>query len=171
MELVDEEVRLRPLRYSDREQIAKLANNKKIWNNLRDMLPHPYTIEDADKFLDMVKKQDPLVSFAIEYNYAFAGVIGMVPGVDVYRKGSEIGYWLGEPFWGKGIATRAVKLATKYAFEVLNFERLHAGVFETNDASKRVLEKCGYKLECIAKKAIFKNNKLMAEYKYVIFKS
>ncbi len=171
MELVDEEVRLRPLRYSDREQIAKLANNRKIWNNLRDMLPHPYTLEDADKFLDMVKKQEPLVSFAIEYKYAFAGVIGMVPGVDVYRKGSEIGYWLGEPFWGKGIATKAVKLATKYAFEELKFERLHAGVFETNDASKRVLEKCGYTLECITKKAIFKNNKLMAEYKYVIFKS
>ena len=171
MELVDEEVRLRPLRYSDREQIAKLANNRKIWNNLRDMLPHPYTIEDADKFLDMVKKQDPLVTFAIEYNYAFAGVIGMVPGVDVYRKGSEIGYWLGEPFWGKGIANRALKLATKYGFEALNFERLHAGVFETNEASKRVLEKCGYQLECVARKAIFKNKKLMDEHRYVIFKS
>ena len=171
MELVDGEVRLRPLRYSDRERIAKLANNIKLWNNLRDMLPHPYTLEDADKFLDMVKKQSTLLTFAIEYKYEFVGVIGMVPGVDVYRKGSEIGYWVGEPFWGKGIASRALKLATDYGFEVLQFERLHAGVFEGNIGSMRVLEKCGYQLECIAKNSVFKNNKLLDEYKYAKLKS
>jgi len=166
MELIDNDVRLRPLRYADREMIAKLANNIKIWNNLRDMLPHPYTLKDAENFLDMVKKQDQLLTFAIEYQFQFVGVIGFVPGVDVYRKGSEIGYWIGEPFWGKGIGTRALKLATDYGFKDLKFERLHAGVFAGNEVSMRVLKKCGYQLESIAKNAVFKNNKLLDEYQY-----
>lgn len=166
MELVDDKVRLRPLRYADRERLAELANNKKIWNNLRDVFPHPYTLKDADKFLDSVKPQDPQITFAIEYNFQFAGVIGLVPQPDVYSKGAEIGYWLGEPFWGKGIASSAVKLATSYAFETLNLERLFAGVFENNEASKRVIEKCGFKHEGISRKAVFKNNKLIDEYRY-----
>lgn len=166
MELVDGKVRLRPLRYADRERLAKLANNKKIWNNLRDMFPYPYTLEDADKFLDSVKQQEPQVTLAIEYEFQFAGVIGLVPQPDVYKKGAEIGYWLGEPFWGKSIATKALMLATSYAFESLGFERLFAGVFEGNEASKRVLEKCGFQLEGISRQAVFKNYKLMDEYRY-----
>jgi ribosomal-protein-alanine N-acetyltransferase len=156
MELIEGKVRLRPLRYADREILTRLANNIKIWNNLRDMFPHPYTLEDADKFIDSVKLQEPQVTFAIEYAFSFAGVIGLVLQPDVYRKSAEIGYWLGEPFWGKGITTTAVKLATQYAFDTLNLNRLYAGVFEGNEASKRVLEKCGYQLEGISKKAVFK---------------
>ena len=142
MELKDGEVRLRPLRYADREIIANLANNKKIWNNVRDMFPHPYTLAEADKFLDMVKRQEPLITFAIEYEFQFCGVIGMVLQKDVYRKSAEIGYWIGEPFWGKGITTKALSLATQYAFETLELERLFANIFEGNEASKKVLEKC-----------------------------
>lgn len=166
MELVDGKVRLRPLRYADREHLAELANNKKIWNNLRDMFPYPYTLEDADKFLDSVKQQEPQVTLAIEYDFQFVGVIGLVLQPDVYKKGAEIGYWIGEPFWGKGIATQALNLASDYAFETLAFERLYAGVFEGNEASKRVLEKCGFQLEGISRKAVFKNNKLIDEYRY-----
>jgi ribosomal-protein-alanine N-acetyltransferase len=166
MELVDGKVRLRPLRYADRERLAELANNKKIWNNLRDMFPYPYTLVEADKFLDSVKQQEPQVTLAIEYDFQFAGVIGLVPQPDVYKKGAEIGYWIGSPFWGKGIASKALMLATNYAFGTLGFERLFAGVFEGNEASKRVLEKCGFQLEGISKKAVFKNNKLMDEYRY-----
>lgn len=170
MELIEGKVRLRPLRYADRERLTRLANNIKIWNNLRDMFPHPYTLEDADKFIDSVKPQEPQVTFAIEYAFSFAGVIGLVLQPDVYRKSAEIGYWLGEPFWGKGITTTAVKLATQYAFDTLNLNRLYAGVFEGNEASKRVLEKCGYQLEGISKKAVFKKNKLIDEYRFGIVK-
>jgi RimJ/RimL family protein N-acetyltransferase len=166
MELVDGKVRLRSLRYADRERLTELANNKKIWNNLRDMFPYPYLLEDAEKFLDMVKRQEPQVTFAIEYQFQFVGVIGLVLQPDIYKKGAEIGYWLGEPFWGKGIATKAAILATNYAFESLGFERLFAGVFEGNEASKKVLEKCGFKLEGVSRKAVFKNNKLIDEYRY-----
>ncbi len=166
MELKSRNIKLRILRYADRVTLAKLANNIKIWNNLRDMLPHPYSFGDADKFIDMVKLQKPQVTFAIEFEHDFVGVIGIILQPDVYRKGAEIGYWIGEPFWSKGIATTALSLATKYGFEELNLERLYAGVFDFNKASKRVLEKCGYQLEGISRNAIFKNGKLIDEYRY-----
>jgi len=170
MELIEEKVRLRPLRYADKERLAKLANNKKIWNNLRDMFPYPYTQEDAVKFLDSVKQQEPQVTFAIEYEFSFAGVLGLFLQTDVYCKSAEIGYWIGEPFWGKGITTSAVKLAVTYGFETLNLNRLFAGIFEGNEASKRVLEKCGFQLEGIFRNAVFKNNKILDEYRYGIVK-
>ena len=170
MELIEDNIRLRPLRYADKQRLSELANNTKIWDNLRDMFPHPYTLEDAEKFLDSVKQQDPQMTFAIEYEFMLAGVIGLILQTDVYRKSAEIGYWLGEPFWGKGITTTAVRLATSYAFETLNLIRVYAGIFEGNEASKRVLEKNGYKLEGISRKSVFKNNKMLDEYRYGIVK-
>ena len=166
MELIEETVRLRTLRYADRQQLAKLANNKKIWLNVRDMFPHPYTFEDAEKFIDTVKQQDPEVTFAIQYEFKFVGAIGMVLQRDVYRFSAELGYWIGEPFWGKGITTRAVRLICDYAFNNLNMEKMFAGVFQGNEASKKVLEKCGFELEGIARKAVYKNNKFLDEYRY-----
>jgi ribosomal-protein-alanine N-acetyltransferase len=166
MELISGNIKLRPLRYADKEPLAKLANNKKIWNNLRDMFPHPYFMEDAEKFIDSIKLQEPIVTFAIELDYDFVGVIGMILQPDVYRKGAEIGYWIGEPYWNKGISTVALSLATKYGFEELNLERLYAGVFAFNDPSIKVLEKCGYNLEGISRNAVFKNGKLVDEYRY-----
>ena len=170
MELVKGDIRLRSLRYSDRENLARLANNKKIWQNLRDMFPHPYHIEDAEKFIDSVKLQDPQVIFAIDYMYQLAGVIGMVLQVDVYRKSAEIGYWIGEPFWNKGIATAALQLATDHGFSTLKLERIFAGVFSFNEASKKVLEKCGYQLEGISRRAVFKNSKFWDELRYAKLK-
>jgi ribosomal-protein-alanine N-acetyltransferase len=166
MELNSGHIKLRPLRYGDKEALAKLANNKKIWKNLRDMFPHPYSIEDAEKFIDSIKLQEPQVTFAIVYKHQFAGVIGMTLQPDVYRKTAEIGYWIGEPFWNKEITTIALSLATSYSFEELKLIRLYAGVFSFNDASKRVLEKCGYKLEGISRNAVFKNNKIVDEHRY-----
>ena len=166
MELIAENVRLRPLRYADRERLAKLANNKKIWLNVRDMFPHPYTIADAEKFIDSVKQQDPQVTFAIEYDFKFAGAVGLVLQKDVYRYSAEIGYWIGEPFWGKGIATHAVKLLCKYAHDELKMVKLFAGVFGGNEASKQVLLKNGFQLEGVAHKAVFKNKQFIDEYRY-----
>lgn len=166
MELKSGDIELRPLRYADKITLANLANNKKIWNNLKDEFPHPYLIEDAEKFIDNAKFQEPQVNFAITYNYEFAGVIGIILQADVYRKGAEIGYWIGEPFWNKGISTAALKLATDYGFTTLNLERLHAGVFYFNQESIKVLEKCGYKLEGISRNAVFKNGNLIDEHRY-----
>lgn len=134
------------------------------------MFPHPYLEKDAENFIDSVKLIDPPLNLAIEYQNLFAGIIGIVAQNDIYRKGGEIGYWIGEPYWNKGIGTIAVKLATKYAFEVLKLERTHAGVFKGNVASQRVLEKNGYKLEGIFRKAVFKNNKFLNELRYARLK-
>lgn len=166
MELISGNIKLRPLRYADIEPLAKLANNKKIWNNLRNMFPHPYRVTDADKFIDSIKLQKPQITFAIEFDHNFVGVIGIILQPDVYSKGAEIGYWIGEPFWNKGISTIALSLATRYGFEQLKLERLYAGVFAFNDPSKKVLEKCGYNLEGISRNAVFKNGKLVDEYRY-----
>ena len=170
MELISGNIKLRPIRYTDREPLANLANNKNIWNNLRNMFPHPYTVADSEKFIDSIKIQELQITFAIEFEHNFVGVIGMILLQDVYRKGAEIGYWIGEPYWNKGISSRALLLATEYGFEQLKLERLCAGVFAFNDPSKRVLEKCGYKLEGISRNAVFKNGKLIDEYRYAKLK-
>lgn len=157
---------LRSLKDEDQEALALLANNKKVWDNVRDMLPHPYTIDDAIAFINSAKNENPQVSFAIEYDGAFCGMIGLIPQKDVYRKTAEIGYWLDEPFWNKGITTTAVKLITEYAFNDLNFIRIHSGIFEYNIGSMKVLEKNGYIKDGVFKKNVFKNGKVWDEYRY-----
>jgi RimJ/RimL family protein N-acetyltransferase len=166
VELTANSISISPLHYADKERLAKLANNKKIWMNVRDMFPHPYTVSDAERFIESTTQQDPQSTFAIRYNLKLSGVIGLVLQEDVYRFSAELGYWIGEPFWNKGIATHAVQLMVQYAFEELKLLKVFAGVFEGNEASKRVLEKCGFELEGIARKAVFKNNVLIDEYRY-----
>jgi RimJ/RimL family protein N-acetyltransferase len=162
---------LRSLTTEDAPALAQLANNKKVWDNVRDILPHPYTIHDAVFFINLIKQENPQVSFAIEYDGTFCGMIGLVPQKDVYRKTAEIGYWLGEPFWGKGIATRAVKLISDYGFTEMDFIRIHTGIFEYNLGSMKVLEKNGYKKECVFEKSIIKNGQIWDEHRYSKIKS
>ncbi len=157
---------LRALTDEDAPALAQLANNKKIWDNVRDILPHPYGIDDAIFFVNLTKQENPQCSFAIEYENQFCGMVGLVPQQDVYRLTAEIGYWMGEPFWGKGIATKAVKLVTEYGFNALGFVRIHTGIFEHNIGSIKVLEKNGYKKECVFEKSIIKNGKILNEHRY-----
>ncbi len=157
---------LRSLTDDDTPALALLANNKKIWDNVRDCLPHPYTIDDAIFFINITKKEDPQMSFAIEYEGKFCGMIGLIAQQDVYRRTAEIGYWLGEPFWGKGIATQAVTLITDYGFNQLGFVRIHTGIFKYNIGSMKVLEKNGYKKDGVFEKNIFKNGEMIDEHRY-----
>ncbi len=168
--LKDEKIILRKLQSSECKKLAELANNKKISDNLRDLFPFPYSTDNALFFYDLIKAEDPRLTFAIEHTGELCGIISLVPQTDIYRGTAEIGYWLGEPFWGMGIATRAVKLITGYGLHVLNFTRIHTGVFETNPASMKVLEKNGYMKEGIFKKAITKNNRVMDEHRFAITK-
>ena len=161
-------VSLRVLDEDDALDLVFLANNINIWNNVRDYFPHPYSQEDADFFIDLCKKEKPKVTFAIEDNNKLCGVIGLVLQKDVYKHSAEIGYWIGEPFWRKGIATNAVKQMVEYAFQELKLERIFAGIFEYNKASMRVLDKCGFQLEGISKKALIKNGRFWDEYRYAI---
>ena len=161
-----ENVTLRPLLLSDRQDLARLINNKKIWDHLRDYIPYPYSETDAEFFINLSIADDPVQTFAIENNGRLAGVISILIQKDVYRKSAEIGYWIGEPFWGMGIATKAVRLITDYGFCQLNLVRVYAGIFEFNRASMRVLEKNGFEKEGIFRSAVIKNGNLSDEHRY-----
>ena len=166
MELKHQHIRLRALRQEDADQIAQLINNHKILDNLRDSIPFPYLKSDALKFIELCGRLDPLRNFAIEYDGKFVGTIGLEQETDVYRLSGHLGYWLGEPYWGKGIASAAVDRMVEYGFHSLELIRIHACVFSFNKASQRVLEKNGFKLEGIFEKAVVKNNNVYDEYHY-----
>ncbi|MBC8319181.1 MAG: GNAT family N-acetyltransferase [Bacteroidetes bacterium] len=162
----NKEVKLRPLELPDVEKLAALANNRNISVNLRDGFPHPYTTKDAKAFIEKCIGQNPTTTFAIEYKGNYIGNIGLVLGTDVYNRSAEIGYFLGEQFWNKGIMTMAVNLITNYGFEILNLVRIHTGIFDYNLASVRVLEKCGFQKEGVFKRAVFKNGKFNDEIRF-----
>lgn len=166
MELIANELRLRPFHWSDSKRLAELCNNKNIWIYLRDYIPYPYTDENAKDFINQCINEHPQFTFAIEFNGEFVGTIGLITQKDVYKLTAEIGYWIGEPYWKMGIATRAVKLITAYGFNNLGLVRIFTGVFDFNKGSQKVLEKAGFKLECIFENSVFKNDKICDEYRY-----
>ncbi len=170
MSINPEDIRLRSLVVDDAERISFLLNNKNVWDNLRDYVPFPYSKIDAQEFIAHSSKPDSNI-FAIVFKNEFCGVISLEQLKDVYRLSAEIGYWIGEPFWGKGIASQAVKLITDFGFRELPLERIFASVFEHNKASMRVLEKNGYRLESIAKNAVIKNKVISNQYTYAILKT
>jgi RimJ/RimL family protein N-acetyltransferase len=155
---------VRSFEYSDKPAIAKYANNYNIYKNLRDRFPYPYTEQLAEEWLIQVANQSPEMNFAIANKDELIGGIGLDPKDDVHHYTVEIGYWLGEPFWGKGIATSAVKAVTKYAFENFEFIRIYADVFEGNEASMKVLENAGYSLEARLRKSVFKEGQFLDQY-------
>jgi len=159
-------IRLRNLEISDLHALVKQANNRKIWLNLRNMFPHPYTESDGQNFIKMVQSDDNNTRFAIAYNDQFAGMIGLFPQSDVYQYNSEIGYWIGEEYWGKGIGTEAVRLITEYGFSETETQRIFAGIFSYNTPSMRVLKKNGYEKEGIHRKAVYKDGAFYDEIKY-----
>ncbi|MGQ1888989.1 GNAT family N-acetyltransferase [Thermophagus sp. OGC60D27] len=171
MELKNHHVTLREFRHSDADSIIQLINNRKIWDNVRDSLPFPYFEKDAHEFIDFCRKMDPPGTFAIEYKNEFVGTIGLEQKNDIYRMSAAIGYWLGEPYWNRGIATTAVNLMVDYGFNQLGLIRIDAGVFSYNKGSQRVLEKAGFKLEGIFEKAVIKNNTVCDEYRYAKIKN
>ena len=161
---------LRKWKLNDIPSLVKYLNNIKIWNNVRDRMPSPYTQKDAEEFISKQKIIDPNVNFAIVYNNEVTGGISILLKEDVSRIGAEIGYWLAEPFWGKGITTAAIGQLADYAFKNFAIERLYAEVYEHNKASMRTLEKNGFYLESIRKKAVIKNNVVMNDHVYVKLK-
>ncbi|HUB08911.1 MAG TPA: GNAT family protein [Myxococcales bacterium] len=138
---------VRPWRPEDVESLAESADDLRIWRNLRDRFPHPYTRADAEAWIAANAGLEAPTNFAIEVNGKAVGGIGVTVQPDVYRHSAEIGYWLGVAHWRKGIATEAVGAVSEWAFRTLGIHRLYAGVFGWNPASARVLEKAGYQLE------------------------
>ena len=158
---------LRPWKPEDAAALATICNNRKIWLNVRDRFPHPYMIKDAVEWIVFSLSQKPLQNFAIIYKGEVAGSIGITPKDDIYRKTIEIGYFVGEVFWGKGIATEAVAHLLKHIVREFDVVRIYAEVFEKNIASMKVLEKNGFYLESVRKKAVIKNHMVMDDYLWV----
>ncbi|MBS1597088.1 MAG: GNAT family N-acetyltransferase [Bacteroidetes bacterium] len=150
--------------------LVKYANDIKIWNTLRDIFPHPYTKTDADQWIALNELISPPHNFAIRVDGETIGGAGVTLKNDVYKKNAEIGYWIAEPFWGKGIATKVVSLLTIHAFANFDINRIYAEVFSNNPVSMKVLKKNGYHEEAVHRKAIIKNNQFLDAHLWVRFK-
>lgn len=163
-------IKLRSLTEADHPALVKLANNRKIWKNLRDMFPHPYTDDNGHAFIKIVAQDKKNLRSAIEVDGKFVGMIGVFPQDDVNKYTAEMGYWLGEPYWGKGIMSEAIRLKCKQVFESTEMNRIFAAVFSYNVASAKVLEKNGFEFEGIAKEAVFKDGAFCDEHRYALLK-
>ncbi|KAK3337251.1 acyl-CoA N-acyltransferase [Cercophora scortea] len=159
-----------PYTPQDAPAIQHLANNPKIAQNMRNVFPSPYTLADAEAWIAIANSQNPIRDFTIRIpddddptgsSTRFVGAIGLKPFTDIEARTMEIGYWLGEPYWGKSIMTEALRGFTRWAFENNpNLLRLEAGVFEFNEGSARVLARAGFTYEGCRRNAAFKDGKV-----------
>lgn len=159
---------LRRWKLSDLDNLVKYANNWNVAKNLTDVFPHPYTAADGRKFIERVSKVEPIQVFAIETDGAAVGSIGVFPQTDIHRKNAEMGYWLAEPFWGKGIMTEAIQQALHHAFRSFEIDRVFARPFGSNLPSQRILEKNNFVLEARFNQTIIKNGVYHDELVYGI---
>jgi RimJ/RimL family protein N-acetyltransferase len=169
MELRAGAVVVRPWAEGDAEGVAAQADDRDIWLGLRDLFPHPYRLEDARRFVAFAMRQTPPTWFAILVDGRVAGAIGYNGRTDVERIGAEVGYWLGREFWGRGIATTALRLVVRHAFAAdPELRRLFAVPFATNVASARVLEKAGFTREGRLRQSAIKDGRVLDQWMYSI---
>jgi len=161
---------LREWQLTDEEALLKYANNINVSRYLADRFPHPYTLADAQYWLNYTTTASPVVNFAIDISGEAVGGIGFEIREGERRKTAHLGYWLGEPFWEKQIMQQATALIVNYAFDNFDLARLEAVVYHPNVASMRVLEKAGFVKEGISKKAIFKNDEFYDEHVFALVK-
>lgn len=159
--------KLRNWDFEDVPALVKYADNIKIWMNVHDFFPHPYTETDARQWIEK-NLVLPITNFAIATDEEAIGGIGFNCQADIHRKSAEIGYWLGEPWWGRGIATMALRATLEYAFTNFDLVRIYTTVFEWNPASARVLEKNGFKLEARLVKSVTKKEQIIDSFLYAI---
>jgi RimJ/RimL family protein N-acetyltransferase len=160
---------LRCWQRGDRDALVRHANNRNVWRNLRDAFPHPYTESDADEWISFCESCAPeSVVFAIAVDGEAAGTIGTQRQKDIERHSVEVGYWLGESCWGRGIMTAALRAVTHHALAQPDIYRVFATVFPWNPASMRVLEKAGYRREGVLVRSAIKDGVLIDRVLYAI---
>lgn len=159
---------IRSWKTADADSLARHANNKKIAINLRDRFPHPYTRRDAREFIKTARARMPETAFALVVEDAAVGGIGFILQPDIERVSAEIGYWLGEAYWGRGIATEALQALTTYAIARHGLTRLYARVAPWNAASCRVLEKAGYTIEATLRRSAIKDGVVSDQLQYAL---
>ena len=160
---------VREWRAGDASDLRAQADDRGVWINMRDAFPHPYGLEDAHRFIGQALARSPATFFAVEADGRVAGGIGYLPHRDVERIGAEVGYWIGREFWGRGLATAALRLVTAHAFAAhWDLRRLYAVPYATNPASARVLEKAGYRREGTLRQSALKDGRVLDQWMYAI---
>lgn len=163
-------ITIRNWKMTDASSLAAALSNKNILNNLRDGLPYPYTEKDAEEYIDFILNSNPndTFAYAIDVDGRAVGSIGAFRQRNIHFRTAELGYYLSEEYWGRGIMTIAVKQICEKLFSETDILRIFAELFENNAGSRRVLEKAGFQLEGILKNNAFKNGKVlnMALYSY-----
>ena len=157
---------LRPWVPADKPSLIANANNRNVWRNLADVFPHPYTDADADTWLQIVASPGRSIHFAIELDGAAVGGISARSGEGIFVRTGHFGYWLGEPYWGKGVVTAAGNALLEYLKADARFARLEAPVFEWNPSSMRVLEKLGFERVALMRKSVTKDGQLIDSVLY-----
>ena len=157
---------LRPFAPADAPSIATHANDRDIWLQVRDRFPHPYTRLHADEFISHAMTKSPPQNLAVCVDDTAVGSISIFPQTDIERVSAEIGYWLGKPYWGRGIMTPAVKSMTRYAIDNFGLTRVFAVIGAHNTGSMRVLEKAGFVREGFLKQSSIKNGQIQDQYLY-----
>jgi [ribosomal protein S5]-alanine N-acetyltransferase len=163
---------LRKWEKRDVESVARFANNKKIADNLRNAFPHPYVRKDAEHFIDacISNGDNGRCCRAIAVDGEAVGSISVFMKDDVYCKSAEMGYWLAEPFWGRGIMTEAIRRICELAFKQMDIVRIFAEPYAYNQGSCRALEKAGFELEGVLKKSVYKNGEIIDSCMYALVK-
>ena len=164
---------IRKWKLDDAADISKVLNNTKIIENLRDGIPYPYTVKDAEEFIAAMLSSDEnkTYAFAITADDKVIGSIGVFRCDNIHFRTAEMGYYIAEPFWGKGIGTIAVKKVCDYIFEKTNIIRIFSEPFSYNIASCRVLEKAGFTYEGTLRKNAVKNNKVIDMKMYSLIRN
>jgi len=171
MEIIFDGIILRPWSEDDASQLAVIANNRKISDNLRDGFPFPYSLQDAKNWLKIViPSNSPPLYFALTVDERLVGSIGLVSKNDIYRKNFEVGYFVAEEYWGRGIATKAIKALTSYAFKDFDILRVYAEPFSDNTGSRRALENAGFIHEATFKRNVIKNGIIKDSSIYSVLK-
>ena len=152
---------LRPWQPADRDALVRLADDRSVWRNMADVFPHPYTLADADGWIALASTPSASLHLAITVDGAFAGGIGAIAGSGVHCASADFGYWLGQPFWGRGIATAAARTLADHLLGQRHFVRLQATVYAWNPASVRVLEKAGFQREGVRRLGVLKDGCLV----------
>lgn len=160
---------IRSWQRGDELTLPQHANNQAIARNMRDRFPYPYTQADAQQWIELVVGVTPETSFAISVGQEAVGGIGLVLHEDIERCSAEVGYWLSQTYWGRGIGTATLKAFTQYAFRTFDLTRLYAVPFLNNQASIQILEKAGYQREGIMRRSAIKHGQVLdqALYAYV----
>jgi ribosomal-protein-alanine N-acetyltransferase len=157
---------VRSWRHDDLYSLVQHLNNRNIWVHLRDRVPFPYTESDGNAWLDLATSQEPVTDFAIEQEGHAVGGMGLVLKDDVEFGTAELGYWLSESLWGRGLCTAAVQGLVPWAFSEFDLRRIYALPFAGNKASRRVLEKAGFQLEGTLRQHILKDGRVQDQAVY-----